>query len=396
MAYVYMCGFETGSLTEANAAVTGTASIQTAVVHPGGGNYALRCNPTVGNGYVTFVTLTQLPIDTFCSLRFYLYVAALPNVNITIYSGTSTTLGLSNLQGLILNANGTLSVTDHTGALSTSALKLSTGQWYQISLFVNPINGSNAVAVYVGGVLWSKLTSSANNTCIYDTASIGAAIRETATCDIYIDDILWDDGTTGGVVIGPGAQVILLPTADNSRGAWAGGAGGTTNLFAAVKNVPPVGQAPPGTNTTQIRNGSAAGNNNYIATFQSYNAAGVPVGASINAVGTIITEGVEDTTNTVDGEVWIASNPTQGPINNLIPYGSSAGLALSGAVPDNWFTEVFQVATNPSVNLSQAPTATVRKTTAVADVVDVCFFGIYVDFNTKINMIDQMPVFFQG
>jgi hypothetical protein len=391
LAYSYLCGFEMNSVGEFNTTGGTAPTIQSATVH--GGSFAMRCHPTAAASFAQFRQFkggaTQA-YPLFCSVRFYINIAVLPNVNTQIYSGgTQVATGYQTLQ---LNTDGSLTILDGAGASASSgSLKLSLNTWHQISLAVNPTDGSNFISVTVDGVLWAQLTSTSGNTAVYVTAQLGVGVLNTSTptCDIYFDDVLWANDFA---VIGAGQQVLLLPTADSAIGNWTTGSGGVTNLFNAVKNIPPIGKAAGSeTNTSQIRNPNATVPSDYTATCQSYTAGGIAAGSTINAVTGIVSDGVEVAAATF-GFVFVASNPTQTapPTQFEFTYG---GGATQGTFPTAWATDEGPVSTNPSPTLGTATTATVRKSTNVTSADNACFLGIYVDYLTpsatdKVHNVD--------
>src|SRR5215831_1775544 len=83
----------------------------------------------------------------------------------------------------------------------------------------------------------------------------------------YIDDVALNDASGSSETSYPadGHVVILNSISDNARGSnWVAGAGGTTNLFDAVNNYPPVGLAVGSeTNTSQVKNISKDTTGNY-------------------------------------------------------------------------------------------------------------------------------------
>src|SRR5213079_3376565 len=84
-------------------------------------------------------------------------------------------------------------------------------------------------------------------------ASFGWITNPGASKVLNIDDVAINDisGTTQTSWPGEGNIVLLKPTSDNQIGSWTGGAGGTTNLWDAVNNTPPVGITG-GSNTATI------------------------------------------------------------------------------------------------------------------------------------------------
>jgi hypothetical protein len=389
--YIFMLGFELGSVGEfsqAGAGVGTNATVQSAIVH--GGKFALRCNASNICGAIPANLPASLP---FGSVRFYQYLNSLPTSTTTVYVSSAGSLSVA-LYSILLNSNGSLTLSVQGGGSSTSSLRIGTGQWHRFSLNVDSDN--NQLSLYIDGVFFVSLLGpqSPNNPIgLSSSFQIGINLNsETATCDAFYDDIILD-GQSRGIVIDPGQQVLLLPTADISRGAnWKAGAGGTTNLFAAVDHIPPQGLAfASATNTSQIKNSAASLPDDYQATFQSYTAAGVPNSSLLNAVGVAIESGIETSLAANNSFSWILSNPSQSVPTVAEKFGA---LAITGSSPGNgWLFSVFPVASLPNgVILSQSPQASIRVGTGTATAVDVDFFGIYVDYQGQADQTHAADV----
>ena len=231
----------------------------------------------------------------------------------------------------------------------------------------------DGVHIDVNGANWVIHASSLSPQI---TMYLGVYITN-STADLYFDDVMACDTATLQFR-GSSKQVILLPTADpGALNSWTNGGGGTTSIFEGVNNRPPVGAAA-STDGIKIKNAASGGNLDYTPTMQTYIAAGVPVGSTVNAVMAICNDGEEASTATKVGSVWVASNPAQAAAGTSFDYGNDGG-AL-GTFPTLWSVHRGPVAVAPSVTLATAPTMTVRKTTSTTRVVDVDFMGIYVDY----------------
>jgi len=122
---------------------------------------------------------------------------------------------------------------------------------------------------------------------------VGAWAASAFSASFNFDDYRYQD--TGWC---PDGYVIsMLPVSDSSRGSWTGGAGGTTNLWDALNNIPPTGAAGPGTNTSQIR--TTVASQTYQANMQTIIQAGGRAGDTplVMLAGAIV--GVEGTTAVV-------------------------------------------------------------------------------------------------
>lgn len=360
MARSYMCGFEMNALGESSTSAAGN-DVQTAIRH--GGSYAMHV--AAGGSNITFRsraaggTLRVI----FGSLRFYYYFTALPASSTNFYAISGGAIVLT----LALTTTGALRLAAGANT-DDSTLTLTTNTWYRIAIDT----GTTTAAVYVNGVLFASVSP---NT----VASIGtgAVFSTLGTGDQYIDDAIWDDGSA---VIGLGQQILLLPTADSSIGSWTGGAGSTTNLWDAVNNIPPIGVAAADeTDLTQIKTSAKSSTDDYIATMQTYLAAGIPAGSKINAVMAITAGGEAVGTGTKVGSIaGNSSNPSVGAQG--FDFGGDIGAV--GIWPSNWAIEVSPVAADPSVTLGTAPTVNVRNADSGSTRQKcVCFLGLYVDYD---------------
>ncbi len=199
---------------------------------------------------------------------------------------------------------------------------------------------------------------------------------------LYIDDIAINDdqGASQTTWPGDGNIVCLVPTADSVRDAlWTGGAGGTSNLFAAVDNKPPVGTATE-TDTTQIEHaGSAAGTtDDYEATMQTYTVGGVPAGATITLVQAVAAHGEDVTTGAKVLSIEVLSNPVIASAGNFTV--GDASPALLATYPSEWGLRADTVSYAPSPTLGTAPVMRVRRPETAARVASVCFMGMQVEY----------------
>lgn len=372
MGRVYYTGFETGSgnaehLTGAGALSGTLPTFDTTTVRTG--TRSLRIN--LASGQQGFFTpgLTRSAVTTWA--RFYLYIATMPTVTRHIAGSIA-----ANFANLRLTSAGKIEYwNDTTLVMNGGGVTLSTGQWYMIEYRAGSAAG---VVMRINGVdVGASVTPATSFTGVVGNNNPGGA--EASALDIYVDDFTVDDAGWPG----EGGVVLLLPTADSARGTgWVGGGGGTTNLFDAVNNTPPVGVADTGTNTSQIRNATAAANSNYDATMTTYTAAGVPDGAIVNSVVPLIWTAAPVSTGAKQGTVGIASNPTVA--NVALAAGGTAGAFWSGAAAatyvTGWKLTRGTMTSSPAVTLGTAPVMRITQVTSSTRIADVCFMGIYVDY----------------
>jgi hypothetical protein len=377
MARTYICGFELGSLGEAFSS-SGTVSVQSTTKRTGG--YALRINPTAAQGKVVLASVAAGGTirNLFQSVRFYFYPAGSFVAGVTIVStSTSPTAGddpgFSQWQ-LSMDSLGRLTIYTSDGAtvtaFNTSSLTLKLDAWNLIQVDAGWSSG-NGAKVYGNGVEFASVSANAMTPQAYFHF---ASFFANGTLDYYFDDFVADDGSA---VIGAGQQILLKPISDNARGSWTGGAGGTTNLFEAINNIPPIGTASE-TDLTQIENATNTANQDGLFNTQSYATGGVGAFDTVNAVMAIVNDGEDVATGTKTGGVWVNSNPAQAAGGQSFDYGDDGG-AL-GTFPSGWKTHVGAVAASPSVTLGTSPVVGIRATSATTRVRSADFLGIYVDY----------------
>lgn len=201
--------------------------------------------------------------------------------------------------------------------------------------------------------------------------------------DIYFDDFAVNStaGSSQNSWCGPGKQVLLIPISDNARDTlWTGGVGGTSNLFDAVNNLPPIGTATE-TNLTQIEHaGGASGTTDrYDANMTTYATAGLKAGDKLLcARGVIVTGedvGAGDKLLSFEG----LSNPVIASTGNFNVISSGTNTPL-GTYPTNWkFTRTGYVY-DQAVTLGTSPVLRVVRPETASRVASVCFMGLFVEY----------------
>jgi hypothetical protein len=365
----YICGAEMGSLGEFFSS-TGTASIQGGTKRTGG--YAIRANPTAGTGYVTIKSVAAggTPRDIVGSIRFYLYVTTLPDAASKIMADFTSTGTLS--RWVRLETDGRLTI-GLGASSSTGTNTVSVNTWYLIDVY----NSFSLTALDVDGIRWRTVAASSGIAHPEIRFGLSVDASPNVTGEIFIDDILLDD-SVGVPAIGAGQSILVLPTTDpGSLNSWTGGAGGTSNLWDAVNNIPPQGDTS-SSNVKYIKNAASGGNLDYIPTAQTYATAGVGASDTVNAVMAITNDCEAVSTATKVGGVWINANPAQTAGGNNFDYGNDTATTC-GTFPSGWATHFGSVSTT-GITIGSAPTVAVRKTTSTTRVVDDDFLAIYVDY----------------
>lgn len=322
--------------------------------------------------------------------RAYLRIDNLPNTNCRIMQGRAAA-GTSLFAVVLTTAGNVRLINGASGAGGTQfgsdaaeTITAGDGKWHLFQFKCKLASGAlDEGELYLNGVLVASTTAQTLSDSTVDRIEIGWIDTVTATRVMYVDDVAINDesgSTETGYPAPCDGTVVLLPTADSARVGWTGGAGGTTNLFAAVDNKPPAGVAnASATNTSQIKDANANTTDAYTATMQTYIAAGVPSGATIRIVQAMIRVG---SGGAAAGQykISVASNPNQGATDTTVATSATAATTDAQATsPSTWFGRVGTAIVNPSVDLGTAPTLTLTKGTSA--VTQHCsFMGLVVEY----------------
>jgi len=206
VARLWSSGFELNSLTagvELSHVNTGTSSISTTTKRSG--DYAFRSNPSAATGYMTHQFLASAGTANFF-LRFYLRITTAPG-GLTIIARITNSGGANNME-IRLNSNRTLEMWYNDsvagfaqGGSDSSALSLDT--WYRIEM---DFSSSRAVA-YLDGTQFA-IHGAFPGLSPSERFMLGAFTAST-TCDLFFDDVAFND-TSGSFQTGlPGAGSIL-------------------------------------------------------------------------------------------------------------------------------------------------------------------------------------------
>jgi hypothetical protein len=323
-------------------------------------------------------------------LRSYIYIpsaSGLPTTTALIYTpAVSTTAGF----GIKMTTTGTLQLFNlGTGTqIGSDSVALTTDAWHAVTMY-----STTGVGATDEATLWLDEALVASATGL-DTSfdgnqqldGLGWRSAPGANKVMYIDDVTFNDETGADQNTIPPANklVLLLPISDNARASlWTGGVGGTTSLFDAVNNTPPIGTATE-TNLTQIEHaGGAAGTTDaYDANMTSYATAGLVTGDTVNVVEFQEVDGEDIATGTKKLSFSVVSNPAIAS-----PGQVSAGndIGALGTYSSNWATRQGQGRTyNPSVTLATSPVMRVTRPETASRVASVCFMGIYVDYSPAV------------
>jgi hypothetical protein len=382
--------------------VTGAATRDATVSRPGGGaNVAasLKCDSGAGNAAASASLANQclgtgagggqFVATTTYSKRFYFCFDDLPTSDTDILRYVSTTAITVRLRttGALALYNATAGT--QIGSDSTLIVVADGVTWYRIDLSV--IRSAtptitfaearvNQQIIATSGVL--ALTASSVN----GATAVGWITAPGANKVLHVDDGAINDstGTHENTYPDEGNVLLLLEVSDNARSAgWLAGAGGTTNLFDAGNNMPPVGVAlASATNTSQIKNGAATTTDNYDANLTDYTTAGVDPMDTITLVHPLWALGCDSATATNIARLLVSNPQSNGGTESTQSTGAIAGTYNSNwKQPNNGLHIVY----NPTVVLGTSPVIRVgKRTNTAARTVMCCFMGAYVEVKREI------------
>lgn len=179
---------------------------------------------------------------------------------------------------------------------------------------------------------------------------------------IWATDVIWMDNQGSYNTTRPTGLTFVnyaKPTADVTRMVWQGGAGGTTNLWDGVDNVPPAGLNTE-TNASQIEHlGGGTSADDYDADCQTFKVAG-GMGPRDTVLGAVaFTRHAEDASSgTKTGHVEGVQNPaiTAATFN----FGDDGG--GNGDEPTGWRTKATAIYETPTISATATPRARIRRT----------------------------------
>lgn len=347
-----------------------TFTLDSTVKTPGGpsrGSLKITGSATArGNAFNDFATV--LGRAYFCRQRFAIDV--LPSANIKILTcqdsaGTAVSSIRLTTAGKLQVWNevaGTQVGSDSAITVAGSGVSGTPGSWYRIDL--KTLLGTGAIDVIEGrseGTIMGTATTLALSDNVIDYFPCGFITTNPGVAmTIWFDDcgVNDDQGANENTYCKDDYCVLLKPTADSARVGWTAGAAGTTNLWDAVNNTPPVGVVVgSATNTSQIKDATSNITDAYTATMESYTAAGVPAGATIDVVMAACSIGGSTTVAQSFG-LTILTNPAGAETTG------NGAAAITGTWDTGWAGFWTAPIYSPAVTLGTAPTLKIRQNTA--------------------------------
>lgn len=271
---------------EGKSSLTDTGGVGTAIGSPTwdgtikrSGNWALKLN-AVGQGLQNVIgaSASLSPSKHYYS-RAWLYYTGAPAATAEILIGNDQ---LTTDQWRVrLDTSGNLLIVDGGQTQRGSSVAISSSGWHCVEVWWM-ISGGILVA-RLDGTEFCNVTGASLGSNPLTHLKTGIFTGTIGTLVVYWDDVAVNEGTstlTPSDAPPYGGKVVLtLPSADIARSTlWTGGVGGTTNLFDAVNNTPPIGTATE-TDLTQIEHAgnAATSTDDYLATVDGYATLGLTV-----------------------------------------------------------------------------------------------------------------------
>ncbi len=316
--------------------------------------------------------------------RSYVNAAAAPSAASTILG-----LGTSGAFGLFarLRTDGAVELLVSGAVQGSPSAVITDGSWHRIELkgVATATTTWTASELLVDGVsvaTWSgSIARNAQTAWGWGMQSDPPGANKV----IYTDDVALNDSTGAANTTYPGSGkvVLLKPISDNARGTgWTGGAAGTTNLWDAVNNTPPLGVADTGTDTSQIRNATSNASVSYDANMTTYTTAGVGASDTLNAIINWVATAAPVSTGAKQGLVGNASNPavTTVALGTTGTSGAFWAGAAGGTYGGGWKWSPGTMTDAPSVTLGNSPVMRITQVTSSTRIADVCAMFIYADY----------------
>lgn len=389
MARLYTMGFETqifsstpalhgeGDLGSGNTVTSaGTQGHDTSVQRSG----SACASFAAGSQNRLDLAITGVLDRTYYYRGYVRFSDATPSAQYQIISPFTTSVPVT----VRINTNGTLTLNDSTNAqIGAASAALSDNTWYRVELKIMvPTAGNGQVELRVDGTTVAASTYAVTNIAL--SALRFGCLTAAGSGTVYFDDVAINDdqGANQNSWPGSGKVILLKPTSQNSIGNWEGPqttGSDTTGLHDNVDNVPPLGVNHNDADAAAglyVFNGVSAANNNFDVNVQSYTAAGIGSGDTIQLCQALARMSVNTTTGTNTGAVAGVSNPacTAQTGRNLEQQ------AVASTEPAGWKSIKSQVAYAPSVTLGTEPVVRCTKEVANANNAMCDLMGLLVEY----------------
>lgn len=274
----------------------------------------------------------------------------------------------------VVQTDGTIQLQTSGGAqIGTASAAIPLNTWFRLEvkgqLAASPTTSNGTTEAKIdGGTSFGVATNANLGTTAPTQWRIGLVNGVVAGYTLYLDDVAINDdqGANENTWPGEGNVVLLKAASDASRGNWTGGAGGTTSLFDAINNTPPIGSAT-ATNANQIRNTTSGLNQFGTFNCETYTSAGIDGTYTIKLAAAVGRYGAA-ATGTLPGGISVTSNPAD---SGDATFAFRDAGANAGTEPAGWKSVVGNLVYAPTVTLGTAPIVRVNKNVALTT---ACYF----------------------
>lgn len=367
--------------TDPDGKTTGTVTRDTTVKNDRG-NASYKCDSGAGNAaaYVEFGFTAQGSTFTVAKASFIFTNLPTSEARI-IWLGSGWSLRIAPTTGAfrVYDTAGVQRGGD-VGAVVADGVTV-----YRVEFASAVGTGTNRAVLRVDGRVLLDTGLFSGGTSIPGFARFGWATAPGASCVVNVDDcVAYDDN--GNLQeplfsLGDTRCLLALPVSDGSRVGWTAGGGGTTNLFDALNNTPPVGVNSP-TNASQIKDGNKNSTDAYTTNVQTPLAAGVLVTDRV-AAAIAATWVANSGSNALTGN-FATTNPTTS-------FSATGPATAAGTWPTNW-TRGSQMTQNPTVAVATTPTFQITKGTSSNNTLYDCFMGIYYIVVPRLTLDQGTPM----
>jgi hypothetical protein len=212
----------------------------------------------------------------------------------------------------------------------TSTATVPENVWSLMQIYIRYGITNDTLRVTYNGETLTDVNPMSTGTIVEIDMGFNEDADQTNNCYLGMDDLQVND-TTGIYENGmpdSTARIVLLPmVADSARTDWLAAAGGTTNLWKGLKNVPPIGAGKNGAgevDTTSIKNTTSDTSNYYTGYAMDYTTAGIPSDKTIRLVFGVVRHGEHAASGTELGRFTLYSNPTDSG-ETQFTFGEDAG-----------------------------------------------------------------------
>lgn len=361
----------------------GVATYDTGTLRTAGTRASLKLDSgaTPGTAYATYAYATTN--TRYYYFRFHIKLSSTAGEsNVPIFRASIA--GPTAQIEVRINASNQLQLYNVNSAanIGSPSAALNNTDWYRVEIGIenSGVASTSYAELKLNGTSVASTTTANISTTVLSLFYFGWITAPAANHQIWFDDCGINDNQGAGQTgwLGDGEVWLLLPTSDNTRGTnWYDDNGGTSNLYDALNNLPPVGVAHNVATmpaTAQIYNVVAGGTTaDSTYNMQTYTAVGIDAGHDIILVQAASCMGTNGTTARASN-TYISSNPTETPGSTV-----NTPAAIADVFPTNWGKQFKTVLYNPTVTRGTAPVLAVRKAVNNAAAVDFCFAGIIVE-----------------